>query len=357
MNKFTFHVVNLPHTQTTSEYTHCAYTQKVRKFCNMMTDLGHDVYLYGSEDNEARVKENIIVISKKKQQEFFGDNDHTKKFFNITWGPQDPHWVYMNNNAIKEINKRINKKDFIGIIGGTCQKMIADAFPNNFSVEYGIGYSGVFSRFKVFESYAHMHFVSGWYQNDNGDFYSTVIPNYYDVDEFPFSEETDDYYLFIGRLIDRKGYSIAQQVCEKLGKRLIVAGQGDFSGYGEYVGVVGVEERGRLMSKAKAVFVPTTYLEPFGGVHAEALLCGTPVITTNFGVFTETVVNGENGYRCDTFRDFLRAVEKIDKFNINKKLKIQKNAQKRFSTNEVAKTYDAYFSRLMDLYEDGWYQL
>lgn len=355
MQKFRFHVVNLPHTQTTAEYTHCAYTQKVRKFCNMMTDLGHEVMLYASEENEARVSELVTVITKEKQREIFGDNDHTKSFFNLTWGVYDPGWVEMNANAIRAIAERIQPRDFICLIGGNCQEIIAKAFPDNLSVEFGIGYDGVFSKFRVFESYSHMHYTHGYYYDDNGSFYDTVIPNYYDEEEFPFAETNDDYFLFIGRLIDRKGWRIAQEVCETLGKRLVLAGQGEFSGYGEHVGVVGPEERGRLMSRAKAVFVPTTYIEPFGGVHAEALLCGTPVITTNFGVFTETVVNGENGYRCDTFRDFLAAVEATEKFLTSKRKKIRTSAKKRFSTRCVRNQYHDYFVRLYDLWGDGWY--
>ena len=355
MQKFTFHVVNLPHTQTTAEYTHCAYTQKVRKFCNMMTDLGHDVILYASEDNEARVSELVTVITKDKQHEIFGDSDHTKQFFNITWGIHDPGWVEMNANTIRAMAERIQPRDFICLIGGACQQIIAQAFPDNLAVEYGIGYDGVFSDYRVFESYSHMHYVHGYYRNDNGNFYDTVIPNYYDEEEFPFADQPDDYFLFIGRLIDRKGWRIAQEVCQKLGKRLIVAGQGEFSGYGEHVGVVGVKKRGELMSKARAVFVPTTYLEPFGGVHAEALLCGTPVITTNFGAFTETVVNGENGYRCDMFRDFVAAAKQVEKFSVAKRKKIRAAAQKRFSTTTVRDQYQAYFERLYDLWGDGWY--
>lgn len=356
MQKFTFHVINLPHTQTTAEYTHCAYTQKVRKFCNMMTDLGHDVYLYASEENEARVKELVTVISKEKQFEFFGDNDHTKNFFNIRWEIYDPAWVHMNVNAVKAIAERIQPKDFICIIGGLCQKVIADAFPNNMAVEYGIGYDGTFSKYRVFESYPWLHTVHGLQRDHyHGNFYETVIPNYYDIEEFPFSEEKDDYYLFIGRLNEDKGFGIAQEVCQKLGKRLILAGQGHFSGYGEHIGVVGVEKRGELMSKAKAVFTPSTYLEPFGGVHAEALLCGTPVITTNFGVFTETVENGVNGYRCDVFRDFVAAAKATEKFSVAKRRKIRAAAQKRFGTTAVAKQYDSYFNRLDDLWGDGWY--
>lgn len=348
-------MVSLPHTQTTAEYTHCAYTQKVRKFCNMMTDLGHTVYLYASEENEARVHELVTVIRKEKQREIFGNNDHMKNFFSVTWDMHDPGWVEMNTNTIRTMAERIRPRDFICLIGGSCQKVIADAFPKNLSVEFGIGYTGTFAKHRVFESYAHMHYVHGLQHDDNGNFYDTVIPNYYDPEEFPFSEISDDYFLFIGRLINRKGWRIAQEVCERLGKRLILAGQGEFSGYGEHVGVVGVKKRGELMSKAKAVFVPTTYLEPFGGVHAEAMLCGTPVITTNFGVFSETVKNGENGYRCDVFRDFVAAARATEKFSTAKRRKIRNEAQKRFSTAQASKLYQQYFSRLDDLWSEGWY--
>lgn len=354
--KFTFHVVNLPHTQTTAEYTHCAYTQKVRKFCNMMTDLGHEVILYASEENEARATELVTTITKEKQHEIYGDNDHTRNFFNITWDPYHAGWVEMNANTIRAMAERIKPRDYICVIGGLCQQVIADAFPDNMTVEYGIGYDGTFAKYRVFESYSHMHLVHGLQHDQyHGNFYETVIPNYYDTGEFPFAETKEDYYLFIGRLNIDKGYPIAQEVCQKLGKRLIVAGQGNFTGYGEYVGVVGPEKRGELMSKAKAVFVPSTYIEPFGGVHAEALLCGTPVITTNFGVFPETVVNGVNGYRCDVFRDFVAAAKQVEKFSVAKRKKIRASAQKRFSTTTVRDQYQAYFERLYDLWGDGWY--
>jgi glycosyltransferase involved in cell wall biosynthesis len=324
----------------------------------MMKDLGHTVILYASEENEARVDELVTCITKEKQRELFSNEDHTRKFFDIVWDPAHEHWTYMNGRVIEEMQQRVEPQDFICVIGGLCQKSIADAFPNHMTVEYGIGYTGTFSKYRVFESYAHMHWVHGYQNDDNGSFYDTVIPNYYDIAEFPFTPdgEVDDYYLFIGRLVDRKGYRIAQEVCEKLGKRLILAGQGEFSGYGQHVGVVNVEWRGKLMSHARGVFVPTTYMEPFGGVHAEALLCGTPVITTNFGVFTETVTNGVNGYRCDTFQDFVNAVKLLDTGNMNRQA-IRRAARKRFGTETVKHLYQAYFDRLYALWGDGWYSL
>lgn len=335
---------------------------KALKLAKMMDSLGYRVFLYGSEDFDIENTDIVpeTCITKTKQQEFFGGNDHTKKFYNITWGPDEEHWQHFNKNAIGKIHKNIKPGDFILTFAGVCQKQVSDFFTGHITVEAGIGYTGVFSKFKVYESYAWMHFVHGLTNNDNGDFYETVIPNYWDPSEFPFTVERGDYFLYIGRLIDRKGYRIAQEVCEKLGKKLILAGQvGDegFSGYGEHIGTVGVEERGEIMSKAIAVFTPTTYLGPFEGTHVEAQLCGTPVITTNFGVYTETVFNNFNGQRCDVFKDFIEAVEWAESIDNAHRSSIRDYARAHWGWDKVAKQYDKYFQRLDDLSRDGWYQL
>jgi len=372
-NKPALHILSLPHTQVTAEYVSCAYTQKVRKLAIMMQQLGYKVFVYGSEEFDPQIKgETITCITKEKQFEFFGDaGEYKKTFYNITWGPEEAHWVHFNQNAIKEIGERIAPKDLILTFAGVCQKMVADAFPSNMTVEAGIGYEGVFSKYKIFESYAWENYIHGRLKQDNGDFYETVIPNYWDVNEFPFAETQkapkwlpegdNDYYLYIGRLIDRKGYKVAQEVCQRLNKRLILAGQMDkdqeFTGYGEYIGTVNVEQRGELMSNAKAVFTPTIYLGPFEGTHVEAQLSGVPVITTPFGVYNETVRNGENGFRCYDFQDFLNATEATAGFSANKRKNLRSKARSKWGMEPVAKEYDLYFKRLMNLYGGGWYTL
>ena len=142
-----FHVVSLPHTQTTKDFVHCAYTTKVVRFCNMMTSLGHDVFLYSSEDNKAEVAEHISVIPKNMQELHF-KKDHRKTFFPIEWNSDLPYWKYMNTNAIGAISKRIESKDFICLIGGTCQKPIADAFAETRN-EYEPETSGVTTAFSL----------------------------------------------------------------------------------------------------------------------------------------------------------------------------------------------------------------
>jgi hypothetical protein len=48
------------------------------------------------------------------------------------------------------------------------------------SVEFGVGYGGVFSKYKVFESYAWMHSIYAMFKNPttvDGNFYDAVIPD------------------------------------------------------------------------------------------------------------------------------------------------------------------------------------
>ena len=148
-----FHVVSLPHTNTTEDFTACAYTEKVRKFCIMMKNLGHTVFLYGGEFNEAPCDEHIMCITEEQRLKAVGPNHYSAASFD--WNL--PHWVEFNNNVIKGIQQRLEHKDFICLIAGYASKPIADAFPNELSVEFGIGYGGSFSEYKVFESYAWMH--------------------------------------------------------------------------------------------------------------------------------------------------------------------------------------------------------
>ena len=349
-----FHVTALPHTCTTADYISCAYTAKVINFCRMMKDRGHTVFLYGGEQNEAPCDEHIVCVSEADRAAHVGDKHFTSASFDYSL----PFWVNANNRVVEEIKKRAGQKDFVCIIGGYAQKQIADALPNMISVEFGVGYGGSFSKYRVFESYAWMHLCYGAARGGDphgvdGQWWDTVIPGYLDPAQFPYSEEKDDYYLFIGRLIDRKGYRIAADVCFDLGKRLLVAGQGEPPLGCEYVGVVGPEERGRLMSRAKAVFVPTIYVEPFGNVNIEAQACGTPVITTDWGAFTETVEHGITGYRCRTFGEFKRAAQDVEKLNT---AAIRSRAVSLYSLDVIGKKYETYFQRLLHLWDKGWYE-
>lgn len=349
-----FHVISLPHTQTTKAYSTCAYTQKVRKFCIMMKSLGHEVFLYAGEENEAPCDELITCMSKKEQQKILEKLD---SYVNVSFNPEEWYWKKFNERVVEALATRIEKKDFICVIAGVAHKEIADTYPAHMTVEFGIGYGGTFAKFRVFESYCWQHMVNA---NDhpnltgNGNFYEAVIPNYFEPEDFPMSEVIDDYYLFIGRLIDRKGYKIAIEAAERTGKKLILAGPGDpgkLPDNVKHVGEVGPLERGRLMSRATAVMVPTIYIEPFGGVAVEAMMCGTPIITTDWGAFTEYNKAGTTGFRCRTLGEFIEAMDLVKTLD---RVAIRKYATANFSLDRVRHQYEAYFEQLDSLWETGW---
>lgn len=323
----------------------------------MMMSLGHSVYLYSGEQNEAQCTEHIPCITEQERIECLGGKHYTQASFDYTL----PHWVKFNGQVIEGIKQRIQPKDFICVIGGLAHKQVADAFPDNMTVEFGIGYSGTFAKYRVFESYAWMHTVYGAQQGAQGArgfWFDEVIPSYFDMKDFKkWTRRKEDYYLFVGRMVEDKGYTIAQEVCRKMGKRLILAGpapEGWEPEYGEYVGEIGPKKRASLMTRAQAVFTPSLYIEPFGSVAAEAQLCGTPVICTDWGAYTETVIEEVTGFHCRTFRQFFDAVEKVKELDYKA---IRESAIERFSMDYVALMYNEYFKRLLTLWGSGWYEL
>jgi hypothetical protein len=188
-----FHVVALPHTQTTVAYSSCAYTNKVTGFCRMMKALDHTVYIYAGEQNEAPCDEHVPCIRDTERAAAVGDRFYTA----VPFGAELPHWRVFNARVIEGIAARAKPRDFICLIAGQAQKPVADAFPDMMSVEFGVGYGGVFSRFRVFESYAWMHMHYGHAAGragrdvdaDGGLMEDAVIPGYLDPDQFPFKGE------------------------------------------------------------------------------------------------------------------------------------------------------------------------
>lgn len=358
MQKFRFHVLGLPHTVSNSEYVACAYTQKVVKFCKMMRNRGHYIIHYGHEESDVDADEHVTVTTNKDLEIAYGSYDWRKNFFKFD--TSDHAYQTFYRNAALAIKKRKQKNDFILPFWGSGVRPVCDAHMDLICVEPGIGYaSGHWARWKVFESYAIYHAYCGLKNvgSCNQDWYEVVIPNYFDLNEFEYCENKENYFLYLGRVYDGKGVNIAIQACEIAGVKLVIAGQKEH-GYNlpdwvEYVGYADINKRKSLMSKAKASFLPSTYLEPFGGVQIENLLCGTPTITTDWGAFAENNLHGITGYRCRTMNDFVQAIHSINKI---KSIDCRKWAEN-FSLEKIAKLYEKYFTDIMNVYTgNGWYE-
>lgn len=359
---YTFHCLGLPHTVTNKEYSGCAYTTKVRRFCEMMTKRGHTVFHYGHEDSEVVCTEHITVTTNNDLEIAYGNYDWRRQFFKFDMN--DHAYQQFFKNTPKEIEKRKGKNDFLLCFWGWGHKPVADQVQDIIVVEPGIGYAtGQFAKFRIYESYSIRSAVNGHeaVAQCKEDSYHVVIPNYFDLDDFEYSEEKEDYFLFLGRVYPGKGIDIAYQVCDYLGENLVIAGQGSLEEYGykqndniQHIGYANTETRKKLMSKAKGFLLPSMFAEPFGGAQVESMMSGTPVISSDWGCFNEVNIHGHTGYRCRTFSEFVWAAENIK--NI-KSINCRNWAVNNYSCERVSLMYEHYFEMVMDtITGKGWYE-
>ncbi|MEK6279124.1 MAG: glycosyltransferase [Acidobacteriota bacterium] len=134
---------------------------------------------------------------------------------------------------------------------------------------------------------------------------AVVIPPPIDVDRFQPSNDVDDYYLVLSRLVPYKRIDLAIEACKRLGRRLIVIGDGPDRKRLELLAGPKTEFLGRqpdhmvsyYASRCQALLFPGE--EDFGMVPLEVNAAGRPVIAFRGGGANETVVDGVTGLFFD----------------------------------------------------------
>ena len=63
-NTIRLHIPAIPYTITRDEYSHDAFTGKVKRFSPMMRSLNFEVYHYGVEKSESGATKNIDLLTK-----------------------------------------------------------------------------------------------------------------------------------------------------------------------------------------------------------------------------------------------------------------------------------------------------
>jgi len=356
-----FHILCVPHTVTRKDYSACAFTQKALKFCKMMHERGHIIYHYGHKDSEVKCTEHITITDNDLFHKAYGVYDWKKEI--PKHNTSDLCNKTYNERAIVEVGKRKKPMDYLLLFWGIGHADVAKAHPDMISVEPGIGsFNTPCTPFSIFESYCVMNFVYGR-ERWEPRWTDAVIPNYFDLADFKINTKPGDYFMYLGRIIESKGIGIAVEIAKRTGLKLKVAGQGDFKrelGFDpppnvELVGYLEPEARSEMLRGALALLAPTHYNEPFGGVTVESLLCGTPIITSDWGAFAENNLHGVTGYRCRSLEQFIWAAKNIDKID---RAMCRKFAEMNFSLERVAPMYEEYFNSLKPYFgAKGFYQL
>lgn len=166
---------------------------------------------------------------------------------------------------------------------------------------------------------------------------SEVINPPVEVDGFSCikTEDVDDYFLMVGRMMKYKKMDIVIEAFNDLGLPLKIVGRGPeedslkkiANSNIEFLGRVSDEELCQIYSKAKGFLFPQE--EDFGIVAAEALASGRPIIAFRSGDIVEHIKEGESGvfFNEQNKEGVKNAVKKFQKIDFDPQ-KIRKTSLK-----------------------------
>ena len=265
--------------------------------------------------------------------------------------PEGARWSF-RNFWHQEYSARLTKALSEHMDAGTVQQWVASIYgvaqcdvtvSSDIPVfEPMLGYGTCWSNYRVFPSYAQQQVIYTRQPETQQDrYFDTVIPHFINPDDYPFTPTPKDYLVYLGRAAEDKGVALARETASLAGLEFREVHRG-----------CGGAEKARLLGEARAVLMPTLYLEPFGYVAIEAMMCGTPVISTDWGSFPEIIREGVDGFRCRTQAEFSDAVRQAPTLN---REAIRRGALERFSVDAVADAYRRYLLFVWNVHRYGGY--
>lgn len=190
-----------------------------------------------------------------------------------------------------------------------------------------------------------------------------AVHNFVDLEKFTFQASTppDAPLVFLSRLDEVKGPDTAIEIARRSNRRLILAGNRAESGadaqfFAEkvephidgkqitWIGPVNDDQKNDLLGQAAAMLVPIRWHEPFGIVFAEALACGTPVISSPMGALPEIIESGKNGFLVETVAEGVAAVENVETIG---RANCRQTAESKFERRVISDQYLRLYERLI----------
>jgi glycosyltransferase involved in cell wall biosynthesis len=167
---------------------------------------------------------------------------------------------------------------------------------------------------RVYPSWAWLNFLWGKYEARHlGRVGDVMIPHWVNPSDWPLGAKTEDFLLFVGRLVPQK-FGLLRAIARALPRqKIVVASAGDpreVAGIPniDVIGFAAPNKLAGLMGKAKAVLCPSLYCEPFGLAAVEAGLTGAHVIASRVGGFVETLPPNSTLCNPNKLEDWLAAI-------------------------------------------------
>ena len=121
----------------------------------------------------------------------------------------------------------------------------------------------------------------------------------------------------------------------------------------EFVDAKQIPSKSALFGNALATLIPARLVGPFESAAVESMLTGTPVLGSDFGAITETVIQGRTGFRCHNLGEYLHGLTLIEQEKLSR-AEIAEYARKRFDMNVLAREYDRVFQAIHESWDYNW---
>jgi len=356
------HIVGCPRNASTKEIPMDPYASVSYYLTTYLHRNNHEVHYYGYSESTVECTKKWPCADRKHLEKYFV----TKDIANTHWQDNNEGKRIFDEKAAELILSNYKPGDIVLCMWtpacSVVKTKLANAgFQDVKIVDAHIGHRhpDASTPYRVYASYSNQHYCMGAHDYDDYHLWheTTIYPMASCLDDFSYSEDKDDYHLFMGRTNTTKGITVFLDLARHFpNENFILAGQGGLNQVGnklpdnvKHVGLLNREDRKEYLSKAKSVISPSYYAEPFGLTSVEAQLSGTPIICTDHGGYTESVIQGVTGFRCSYFKDFVNAIESIDTINPKD---CRKNGE-RFTAENLVKDWDKYLDRV----KRGWYDL
>lgn len=353
-----FHVVGVPHFQTTKAAFGCDEARRVVQFCNIMRANGHEVILYAGWENEAQCSEFVQVFTRDDHAAWWpGVEFSTSADGSLPWwSAADPCWRVLSQRAAKEISTRARGRDVNCLIAGAAQRPLTNVGLR--CIETGVGHGQplgpLIPKAWVSDFWRTVCAASGVAASSHFD---AVIPEAFDTNQRPLAVGGDGF-LYVGRLGKGSAVEQAAAACRKAGASLTLVGAGvrvarpglivcddglEITGDVYHAGALDADGTAELMGRSRAVFCSRSSGIAFDRVVVESMLRGTPVIVGTEGASAECVEEGVTGFRCNDLAGLVVAARHSQAID---RLRVREHAVARFGLETVARLHEAWLGSL-----------
>jgi glycosyltransferase involved in cell wall biosynthesis len=185
-----------------------------------------------------------------------------------------------------------------------------------------------------------------------------VVYNGVDLDQIPFNDEPEDFFMIVGRMTPSKGIAEAIRISKLAQTKLLIVGhvtthlpwsedyflnevKPHIDGHQvRYIERLPYQDILQLMGKARGFLFPLQWDEPFGMVVSEAMATGTPVIAYERGSMPELIKHGETGFLAQDEQEMVEMMHRVDTLN---RARCRLWVQEHFSVKQMVKGYERVY--------------